>query len=912
MTVAHMSLLAEPHHGLASTKNVKEMIAAANNLRFVVAGSASARHAAILGGALPLLLRPLQSESDEVVTAACNAVGALTQRCRVGQDSARKCGLLHAVLRILMGGTPHEKIGIAACTALGALTNANADNQACVLQASGVAHVVSIAIRSGFAELRLRALYSLSCLATSNAAVRTEVIANGGVDAAVALLPPRTSHDARVQRQAILALSTLRGLMSNIEGQQALASCTHGVHAVCSQLQSVPMVATAACHALSAAVDGSVNSQQTICSKALPRLAQILGYHPAWVGAGAGSVHGGATDTDTECDGALTAVEMQMVERRINADMLPDCLRTAACRTVAALAQVDGACKAEISTHHLLPPLMVLARCNPRTGGCRRGRDAASKLSASALATLSSALMDSPSNQKEVLVRGGVGLLCDWLSDESDGSHRWQGGRREPPEVDEGDASSRCGQCQRHAIYCLAVLAHGDASVATSIFERLGRSLRPIFTSLHDASASVEATGPATVSVHAAATTAKSNATANALADDQGEALDAAGQLAGTMGGAVATLVGIFAMHGILSSAESAPRDAELRQIADSLGQHGDAPGAAVTCYMQLVRGARAHGSVADAKEVQLRISTALGAGNGLRDLVGLLTHGQGPLVLESPGQLDRRLVAPVDARWAAVDVAAAQGAVALIMEVCDATPAIRPAVCATGAIGSLVALISLPEAPNGAPLPMTALGALTCLAAMDRCFQELARGAGAIGTLLGLLERAAAQPVQLHVLSALSALAAGHVANSHAMREAGAIPLIVGLTQPTSSAEVAVLAAHALAHLAAHNEANQRAIADEGGLVALVALAAQYQQSPQQPRVRVPRANAFDAHAAARAAVVEQALHACALDNAYNDAAIMEARRAARIGALRYSRPQDWHRFRMPSQQLMTIMVAR
>ena len=226
--------LADPHLGLSEPYDEDEIVKGAHHLFYAVAGrrtpgerlhdgsSAAAQDAARRAGALPLLNNALLPDrSHRVLIAGSATITALVQRNRASQDAAHDAGLLHGVLALVMHGLqPHEDIGCAACAALGALVMSHADNQAFVHSRGGLERLASMAARSIFRTVRLRALHALSCLAAGNGPLREEIVARGGVAAALELLPDHAPPDVLGQRPVLQVLAFLRGFVTGCASGQ--------------------------------------------------------------------------------------------------------------------------------------------------------------------------------------------------------------------------------------------------------------------------------------------------------------------------------------------------------------------------------------------------------------------------------------------------------------------------------------------------------------------------------------------------------------------------------------------------------------------------------------------------------------------------------------------------------------------
>ena len=466
------------------------------------------------------------------------------------------------------------------------------------------------------------------------------------------------------------------------------------------------------------------------------------------------------------------------------------------------------------------------------------------------------------------------------------------------------------------ALGCLAALAHGSADAAKAIHAELA-----------------ELGGEGDEAGEGAATLLDCLA---ALAEmDEGEGEDAPtgdGGAAAALTQAAARLLGSLARRGLLDTALG-PGHAALgfggEALVPSLGLGGEAASAALTAMLELLASAGRHPAptLAPASSHTSRRLAAAQAASVAEGIACALAAFEG----EGARMLVRLIM--ITPRCAPQTIALTQSAATLIVQLCVSEREPRagtlaaPALVRAGVLGAITAALcnTALAATSAGDDPFDAaaaevqfsaregaatqalLAALTCLmstgdATAREAAQTRAREAGVVRPLLaivcggppalhsprqGPLLHALANPNPnpnhgplLHALAALAAFTSRSPPNRTAVRVAGAVPSLLALLREHTPPDTLRAAVECLTQLAACTPECQIAIADAGGFVALVALGAASAGSPST-------------HAA-----VERCLHELALDQPRIDAAIMHARRAAAVGELSLSRPDEWPRF--------------
>ena len=478
------------------------------------------------------------------------------------------------------------------------------------------------------------------------------------------------------------------------------------------------------------------------------------------------------------------------------------------------------------------------------------------------------------------------------------------------------DARAARARMRTAALGCLAALAHGSADAAKAIHAELA-----------------ELGGEGDEAGEGAATLLDCLA---ALAEmDEGEGEDAPtgdGGAAAALTQAAARLLGSLARRGLLDTALG-PGHTTLgfggEALVPSLGLGGEAASAALTAMLELLASAGRHPAptLAPASSHTSRRLAAAQAASVAEGIACALAAFEG----EGARMLVRLIM--ITPRCAPQTIALTQSAATLIVQLCVSEREPRagtlaaPALVRAGVLGAITAALcntalAATSAGNdpfdaaAAEVQFSAregaatqalLAALTCLmstgdATAREAAQTRAREAGVVRPLLaivcggppalhsprqGPLLHALANPNPnpnhgplLHALAALAAFTSRSPPNRTAVRVAGAVPSLLALLREHTPPDTLRAAVECLTQLAACTPECQIAIADAGGFVALVALGAASAGSPST-------------HAA-----VERCLHELALDQPRIDAAIMHARRAAAVGELSLSRPDEWPRF--------------
>ena len=235
---------------------------------------------------LPLLARKLSSDNQTVLIAGLDALATLVQQNATVQEAARRHGLLGTAILLLNDGRRrHEAECGAVCGAVGALVCAHRPSQEALHAAGGIATLVQLAAYSIFVSVRARALFALECAAMLHSAIRDEVVALGGMHAAVALVRTQACADAPSQRVACQALAAVRGWATGDWASQQTLLRVGGLAEVLTKLRAPAAVAIEACATLRAMCEGCAEARHALLAPegwhGIAALLELLGTAPA-------------------------------------------------------------------------------------------------------------------------------------------------------------------------------------------------------------------------------------------------------------------------------------------------------------------------------------------------------------------------------------------------------------------------------------------------------------------------------------------------------------------------------------------------------------------------------------------------------------------------------------------------------
>jgi len=235
---------------------------------------------------LPQLARTLSSDNQTVLIAGLDALATLVQQNATVQEAARRHGLLGTAILLLNDGRRrHEAVCGAICGAVGALVCAHRPSQEALHASGGIATLVQLAAHSIFVSVRARALFALGCAAMLHSAIRDDVVALGGMHAAVALVRTQSCVDAPSQRVACQALAAVRGWATGDWASQQTLLEVGGLAEVLTKLRAPAAVAIEACATLRVMCEGCAEARHALLAPegrhGMAALLELLGTAPA-------------------------------------------------------------------------------------------------------------------------------------------------------------------------------------------------------------------------------------------------------------------------------------------------------------------------------------------------------------------------------------------------------------------------------------------------------------------------------------------------------------------------------------------------------------------------------------------------------------------------------------------------------
>ena len=901
---------------------------------------------------LPQLARTLSSDNQTVLIAGLDALATLVQQNATVQEAARRHGLLGTAILLLNDGRRrHEAECGAVCGAVGALVCAHRPSQEALHAAGGIATLVQLAAYSIFVSVRARALFALECAAMLHSAIRDEVVALGGMHAAVALVRTQACADAPSQRVACQALAAVRGWATGDWASQQTLLRVGGLAEVLTKLRAPAAVAIEACATLRAMCEGCAEARHALLAPegwhGIAALLELLGTAPAdacasredvgvregirkgrvgedgasppspssaWMASAASALPwaraarqiGMATRTvrgwPHPSRRSMAASARKAAVERMRSNQVPEALRRAVCEVLGCLlaeAEVEAEGEAEAKAEAEGEAAGALAGKAAGAAGLAAGSLLSALLACASLG-FGESRVDLPSPAVVEVASAALDAL---------GAAAARSVLMGRVIIDRcgldvlvplaADARASRARMRTAALGCLAALAHGSADAAEAIHTELAEL----------GEGGDEGEGAATL-LDCLAALAEVDEGEGAPTGDGGGAAAALTQ-------AAARLLGSLARRGLLDTALG-PGHAALgfagETLVPSLGLGGEAASAALTAMLELLASAARHPAptsphtarhftahrtpAAQAASVAEGIACALAAfeGEGARMLVRLIM---------------------ITSRCSPQTLALMQSAATLIVQLCAAEREPRA--------GTLTASALVRAGVLGAITAALCNTALAATSAGDDPFD-----AAAAEVQFSAREGAATQAL-LAALTCLMSTAdatAREAAQTRA-REAGVLRPLLAIVcggPPALHSPRHGPLLHALAALAAftgRSPPNRTAVRVAGAVPSLLALLREHtppdtlraavecltQLAACTPDCQIAIADAggfvalvalgaASAESPSTHAAVERCLLELALDQPRIDAAIMHARRAAAAGEISLSRPDEWPHF--------------